>query len=290
MAKRKPEDPPAGSPAWMTTFSDLMNLLLCFFVMLFSMSSIDATKYSEMAAAMSNSTFSIFNAGSTAIGEGILISNGVSQLNDLDEYISNAGRNADSETDSDNYEKYDSAEASYTIYRYFFSSAEALEEALNEKNLESNEELAETVQEALVEDSLADQVSVSFTAQYVQLSMKGALLFDSGSDSLKDQAKAVLDKVGVILERYGSNSTIEIEGHTDNVPIHSARFADNEELSSARALSVFYYLTETTSLDPSDLRHAGMGDRVPVADNSTEEGRSKNRRVEIRIYNPSTTY
>ena len=233
MAKRKPEDPPAGSPAWMTTFSDLMNLLLCFFVMLFSMSSIDATKYSEMAAAMSNSTFSIFNAGSTAIGEGILISNGVSQLNDLDEYISNAGRNADSETDSDNYEKYD--------------SAEALEEALNEKNLESNEELAETVQEALV-------------------------------------------KVGVILERYGSNSTIEIEGHTDNVPIHSARFADNEELSSARALSVFYYLTETTSLDPSDLRHAGMGDRVPVADNSTEEGRSRNRRVEIRIYNPSTTY
>ena len=144
--------------------------------------------------------------------------------------------------------------------------------------------------EALVEDSLADQVSVSFTAQYVQLSMKGALLFDSGSDSLKDQAKEVLDKVGVILERYGSNSTIEIEGHTDNVPIHSARFADNEELSSARALSVFYYLTETTSLDPSDLRHAGMGDRVPVADNSTEEGRSKNRRVEIRIYNPSTTY
>lgn len=165
-----------------------------------------------------------------------------------------------------------------------------MEEALNEKNLESNEELAETVQEALVEDSLADQVSVSFTAQYVQLSMKGALLFDSGSDSLKDQAKEVLDKVGVILERYGSNSTIEIEGHTDNVPIHSARFADNEELSSARALSVFYYLTETTSLGPSDLRHAGMGDRVPVADNSTEEGRSKNRRVEIRIYNPSTTY
>lgn len=258
----------------MSTFSDLMNLLLCFFVMLFSMSSIDATKYSEMAAAMSNSTFSIFNAGSTAIGEGILISNGVSQLNDLDEYISNAGRNADSETDSDNYEKYD--------------SAQQLEEALNEKNLQSNEELSEVVQEALNEDSLADQVSVSFTAQYVQLSMKGALLFDSGSASLKEQPKTVLDKVGVILERYGSDAVIEIVGHTDNVPISSARFADNEELSSARALSVFYYLVDNTSLDPSNLRHAGMGDRTPVADNATEEGRSKNRRVEIRIYNPST--
>lgn len=60
MAKRKPEDPPAGSPAWMATFSDLMNLLLCFFVMLFSMSSIDANKWNAMAAAMSNSAFSIF--------------------------------------------------------------------------------------------------------------------------------------------------------------------------------------------------------------------------------------
>ena len=275
MAKRKPEDPPAGSPAWMATFSDLMNLLLCFFVMLFSMSSIDANKWNEMAAAMSNSTFSIFNAGSTAIGEGILISNGVSQLNDLDEYISNAGRNADNETDSENYEKYD--------------SAQALEEALNEKNLQSNEEMSEVVQEALNEDSLADQVNVSFTAQYVQLSMKGALLFDSGSASLKDQSRDVLDKVGVILERYGSEAVIEIEGHTDNVPISSAKYADNEELSSARALSVFYYLVENTTLDPSNLRHAGMGDRTPVADNSTEEGRSKNRRVEIRIYNPSTT-
>lgn len=273
MAKRKPEDPPAGLPAWMATFSDLMNLLLCFFVMLFSMSSIDANKWNAMAAAMSSSAFSIFNAGSTSIGEGILISNGVSQLNDLDEYISNAGRNADSETDSDNYEKYE--------------SAAALEEALNEKNLQSNEELSETVQEAIDENSLADQVNVSFTAQYVQLSMKGALLFDSGSAVLKDQSKPVLDKVGVILERYGSDAVIEIEGHTDNVPIHNSKFADNEELSSARALSVFYYLVENTSLDPSNLRHAGMGDRTPVADNSTDEGRSKNRRVEIRIYNPS---
>ena len=273
MEKRKPEDPPAGSPAWMATFSDLMNLLLCFFVMLFSMSSIDANKWNAMAAAMSNSAFSILSAGSTAIVEGILITNGVSQLNDLDEYISNAGRNADSETDSDNYEKYE--------------SAAALEEALNEKNLQSNEELSETVQEAIDENNLADQVNVSFTAQYVQLSLKGALLFDSGSAVLKDQSKPVLDKVGVILERYGSDAVIEIEGHTDNVPIHNSKFADNEELSSARALSVFYYLVENTSLDPSNLRHAGMGDRTPVADNSTDEGRSKNRRVEIRIYNPS---
>lgn len=273
MAKRKEDDPPAGSPAWMATFSDLMNLLLCFFVMLYSMSNLDDTKYNELAASMSTTAFSIFDGGATAIGEGILISNGVSQLNNLDEYISNAGRNADSETDSENYEEYDSA---------------ALEEALNEKNLESNEGLAEDIEEALGEISNGDEVDVAFTAQYVQLSMKGALLFDSGSAEIREESKDVLDQVGIILERYGSGSIIEIEGHTDNVPMHNAKYADNEELSSARALSVFYYLTDTTSLNPTYLRHAGMGDRDPVADNSTDEGRSKNRRVEIRIYNSSS--
>ena len=73
---------------------------------------------------------------------------------------------------------------------------------------------------------------------------------------------------------------------TDIVPIHSAKFANNNELSSARALNVFDYLVENTNLDPADIKHSGRGEYVPIADNTTEEGRAKNRRVEIRIYNP----
>ena len=75
MGKKKEEAPPPGSPAWMATFSDLMNLLLCFFVLLFSMSTIDEAKLNEIIASMSSS-FSVFSSGSTSIGEGILISNG----------------------------------------------------------------------------------------------------------------------------------------------------------------------------------------------------------------------
>ncbi len=272
MAKRQEDAPPAGSPAWMSTFSDLMNLLLCFFVMLFSMSNMEESKLHELVAAMNN-TVSIFDAGATAIGEGVLISNGVSQLNELDQYINSTGKTADSETEGEDFQEYE-------------KSPEALEEMLTETQLQENEELAENVEETIQENNLADQIDVSFTAQYVQLTMNGALLFDSGSAKLKDEAIEILQQVGVILQYY-SSGTIEIEGHTDNVPISSAQYADNEELSSARALSVFYFLLDNTALDPVNLKHAGMGDRVPVADNSTAEGRSRNRRVEIRIYNPA---
>ena len=79
MAVKRQEDPPKGSPAWMNTFSDLMNLLLCFFVMLFAMSSVDEEKFQQVVASFQR-TFSILPSGGASIGEGELISSGVSQL------------------------------------------------------------------------------------------------------------------------------------------------------------------------------------------------------------------
>lgn len=273
MAKRQEDAPPAGSPAWMSTFSDLMNLLLCFFVMLFAMSTLEESKLHELVAAMNN-TVSIFDGGANAIGDGMMISNGVSQLNELDEYINSTGKTAESPNEGKDMQDYE-------------KSPEAMQEILEqieESQLAANEELSENIAEALQDSSISDQVDISFTAQYVQLTMNGALLFDSGSASLKTESEQILQRVGDILQYYGTG-TIEIEGHTDNVPISSSQYPSNEELSSARALSVFYFLTDNTSLDPRSLRHAGMGERIPIADNSTAEGRSRNRRVEIRIYN-----
>ena len=82
MARKKQEEAPKGSPAWMATFSDLMNLLLCFFVLLFSMSTVDAEKF-EMVVASLQSSFSVLPSGGSSIGEGELISSGVSQLKDF---------------------------------------------------------------------------------------------------------------------------------------------------------------------------------------------------------------
>lgn len=268
MAKKKQEEAPKGSPAWMATFSDLMNLLLCFFVLLFSMSSIDAAKFEQVVASF-NETFSVFSGGATAIGDGILISNGVSQLNELDEYINSTGKMNDGQTVDED--------------------VAAVKEKMEEAQLEESEKLAEQIQEAVDEKEMGSEIDIEFTSQYVQLTLKGALLFDSGSTLLKEEAKPVLDQVGLVLERY-AGGTIEIEGHTDNVPMSGAKYSNNDELSSGRALSVFDYLLSVTNLDPANIKHAGRGEYVPIADNSTPEGRTRNRRVEIKIYNSLSSY
>ena len=272
MAKRKEETPAPGAPAWTATFGDLMNLLLCFFVLLFSMSTLDEKKWQEVVASFSQ-TFSIFNGGATAIGDGILVSNGVSQLNELDEYINSTGYEAE-DSDAEEYDKENTLEGAM--------------EQIEAAKLQESEEMAEMVEEMVQESQMSDAIKVEFNAQYVQLTLKGALLFDSGKADIREDALPVLDKVGVILGKYSGN-IIEIEGHTDNVPISNGRFADNSELSWARALSVFNYFLDTTNLEPSLIKYAGRGEYVPVADNSTEEGRARNRRVEIRIYNDLST-
>lgn len=263
MSRKKKEEQAPGSPAWMATFSDLMNLLLCFFVLLFSMSSLDVEKWQQVAASFSEN-FSIFSGGASAIGDGILISNGVSQLNELDDYINSTGKTAESDVQVNDLEEFE------------------------QKQLAASEELAEQIEEAIEESQFAEEIDVDFTSQYVSLTLNGALLFDSGSAELKEEALPLMDKIGQLLMRY-AQSTIEIEGHTDNVPIHNAQYADNNELSSFRALSVFNYFMETTYLDPAMIKHSGRGEYVPVADNSTPEGRAQNRRVEIKIYHSLST-
>ena len=218
MAKRKPEEPKPGAPAWQSTFADLMNLLLCFFVLLFAMSTIDAQKF-ELVAASFSQTFSIFNSGGSSLKKGLLIDNGVSQLSQLDQYMSTMGKASESEVEGEQDAEFED------------KLSEVQEEMLNQ-----NEELSEKISEAISEQGLDGDVDIDFTSQYVELTLNGSLLFDSGSDMLKPEANELLSKIGVILEKY-ADSTIEVEGHTDNVPIHTARFANNNELLDSLHIS-----------------------------------------------------
>lgn len=262
MARKKQEDVPKGSPAWMNTFSDLMNLLLCFFVLLFSMSTVDAEKFEKIVASF-QSTFSILPSGGATIGEGEMISSGVSQLELYDVYYNEM---ANTEAESDSNEERDVAE-------------EYEEQALAE-----SEEMAEEIEAAIMQYGLQDEVEVKFNADYVLLNMNGALLFDSGKSEVRTEAVTLIEKIGKIIEPYNQN-IIEVEGHTDNVPIHSSKYEDNNVLSMYRALNVANHLRASTSIEAAHIKSSGRGEYVPIADNSSPEGRARNRRVEIKIYN-----
>ena len=112
------------------------------------------------------------------------------------------------------------------------------------------------------------------------------MLFEDNDATIKKDAKPILLKIGDILKEY-DNFGIEIIGHTDNVPIKSGPYADNDYLSAARAIETAQYLIENKNLDASKLSFSGKGDREPVDTNATAAGRARNRRIEFRIYTPA---
>jgi chemotaxis protein MotB len=142
--------------------------------------------------------------------------------------------------------------------------------------------------------SLEDEMRAALESKDVTISqLQGKLtvnildrvLFDSGEADLKPDGAAVLRKVAGILAQH-PNLKIHVIGHTDNVPIRPSarnRFPSNWELSTARATAAVRYLTEKAGVDPRRLGALGYGEFRPVADNTTTEGRARNRRIAITI-------
>lgn len=289
--KKKPEEAKAGAPEWMATFSDLMNLLLCFFVLLFSMSSTDTAKYNEIVEAITSS-FSIFSGGGSALDQGVLVSSGVSQLNELAEYYSNlavensaeedgtkgGSGKSDSENTSENKPEKDNVKKEITKDEVLKKYEQEVKEAA-EKNYEK---ASEAINQFKLNDTVQLKMDTSYN--YIGLSIDGYFLFDSGQAELKKGADVVLDKAAGILKKF-KDADIVIEGHTDNVPqTNTVKFKNNLWLSSARAMTVLEYLTNVEHMDPKRLSASGKGEYEPIASNKTPEGRQKNRRVEIKIF------
>lgn len=123
-------------------------------------------------------------------------------------------------------------------------------------------------------------ISIKSDARGVVITLPDSLLFDSGSASLKPESTDALTRIAEKLKEIPGK--IAIEGHTDNVPISSSIYKSNWELSAARASSVLHFLLQR-GLNPDRFIIAGYGEYRPVAPNDTEEGRAKNRRVELII-------
>lgn len=162
------------------------------------------------------------------------------------------------------------------------SSSEA-EEKDNDVELASLDDLQSSLENVL--DSPASGV-VAFSANenWIELTLPSELLFESGSAETKKEAIQIFNQISDLVAEY--ENEIQVVGHTDNVPISNQNYKNNWYLSSARAVAIVNYLS-FQGVSPERLSAIGFGEYRPVADNSSEEGRAKNRRVVLRVSSQS---
>ena len=245
--KKKPEDPPLGAPLWMTTYGDMMTLLLCFFVLLLSFSSISQDEYSKAIGSLQGYL-------------GVLVSHNVAivdkEFSNTDMIRNNNPSNMKNEAEQDK-EKPES---------YIVSLADDVEKTAQKKGIGGSVEVIQFL------NSIRVRIPVS-------------IAFKQGKMTLNDDAKAVLKKISKLTKDLPYS--IDVEGHSDNVPIYSEEYNSNWELSCARAIKVLEYLSDL-GIPRHNLRAVGCGEFQPIASNDTEEGKERNRRVELIItaYDP----
>lgn len=253
----------------MSTYGDMVTLLLCFFVLLFSMSSVDIAKFKAAMASFANQ-IDILPGGET-LTDGEMLNNGISQLNDIQVIFQGGMPNNETGDDTE----------------YQENPVDEKDDNLKQGTTKIEDyakELKEKFEKIIEEKGLAGGVQVSNTATTVKFTLKGEYLFDSGKADLKADAKKTIDVIAVILKNEDYKAfDVQIEGHTDNLSINSAKFPNNWILSSYRAYAVLEELLDKYQFDPAKVSATGYGEYRPVADNDSVEGRAKNRRVEIKI-------
>jgi len=232
----------AGAPAWMATFADLVTLLMCFFVLLFAMSSTQQESFKELVQSL-KSALGVQQVPEAGTREGLIM------------------HKVPTEEDSEDKE----------------DDADAVDEAggMVQKELD---EIVSDVRELIMFNQLGGMVKVEGDEMGAKITISDVLLFPPGEAKMGRGGLRVMKKIANILSQF--RYQIQIEGHTDNTPIQTSRFPSNWELSADRACEMVRYLV-TQGVNPALMAAVGYSEYRPVATNDTAEGRAQNRRVEI---------
>ncbi len=143
------------------------------------------------------------------------------------------------------------------------------------------------LQEKLKEEIHKGKVEVRMERRGLVISLKEASFFPPGGDAIEPQALPVIESIAAELSRIPN--PVRLEGHTDSTPIHNSRFRSNWELSAARGIAMLELFASRFGIPRERLAIAGYADTAPIADNSTEAGRARNRRVDIVVLNDAGT-
>jgi chemotaxis protein MotB len=231
MAKQqKCPDCKPGLPGWLATFADLMSLLLTFFVLLLSFSTMNEADFNSAMGSLQ---------GALGVLDGEPILSNPIKLNVP-------------------ITKGEIREARPTIK----DAAAEIEKEVEAEGQEQNVEVIEG-QDGLI----------------IRISDKA--IFASGKADVKDQVLPLLTRIGAVLNRFPNQ--IELEGHTDDIPISNDEFPNNHWLSNARALSVLDVFADEVGIERGRLSAIGYGEYKPLVENDSSEMQSRNRRVEIKV-------
>ncbi|MEJ5368995.1 MAG: flagellar motor protein MotB [Bryobacteraceae bacterium] len=143
------------------------------------------------------------------------------------------------------------------------------------------------LQEKLKEEIHKGKVEVRMERRGLVISLKEASFFPPGGDAIQPQALPVIESIAAELSRIPN--PVRLEGHTDSTPIHNSRFRSNWELSAARGIAMLELFATRFGIPRERMAIAGYADTAPVADNATEAGRARNRRVDIVVLNETGT-
>ena len=257
MHRRKPRRPHANHERWLVSYADFITLLFAFFVVLYASAQVDQRKVGQLALAIQVAfqEMGVFPTSNTKIpldvGEPM-------PLNTV-QAIENTKHNTD-------------------LGRVASRPLDSLSTSSDEANLML---LQTELQQALQREIAEHTVALHRESEGLVISLREFGFFDSGSAELRASALPALDRIASILALR--TCRLRIEGHTDNIPIHTAQWASNWELSTARSTELVRLLIVRYRFSPDRLSAAGYAEFHPIASNTTSQGRAQNRRVDIVI-------
>jgi chemotaxis protein MotB len=287
MGRRRPSDDLPGGANWMDTYGDLVTLLLTFFVLLYSFSSIDAAKWQVFVRSFSGSSQPI-------------VANSAGKTQSVDPNASFPPRGSPAATETE--ESADAPVLSDTIPAETTAAATTTAEntAISETSAQTQATTRQTtartkptedpqIQQLYSElnayfqgSALGGKLTVERQNSKILIRLVASVIFEAGSDQLRPDAAATLDGAAALIRGYAAQiEAIRTEGHTDSVTPPTGDIESKWELAARRSARVLQRILTTSGLDPNLACTIGYGSTRPVADNDTPEGQDQNNRVDV---------
>lgn len=275
------EEYEGNADGWMVTFSDLMSLLLCFFVLILSMAEVDIIKYKQLADSMSEAFGVQRDMELESVPKGTSVVSTEFRPGIPDETIVDVVQQVtqDQTRNSLRIGNPDAPVADEKDVRDEVLTYDEMMELIQETELD-----AEMLRRLLRTEIDQGQIDVESEARTIIIRIRERGSFTSGSALLNTSFVGVIDKIASALTQI--EGKIAVEGHTDDVPINTFAYPSNWDLSAARSVSVVRRMLNISILRPDRVTASGFADTRPQAINSTAEGRARNRRVEILVRQP----